>query len=325
MIDTIKKFWFIILVGILFLFATVFFALEQTKDVLAGKKIDGNDIVFEINNQNITADQFYEKLMEEMGVVTAYTLIERAVVSAKGNLTNDVISEAKLNAESTIANFKEYYGANYEAVLIQAIKGVGYEKISDLQTYFQHLILLDDLTKDYLFMDTTKYVDPFIALKKPRTVSHILVTMDNPDNPTEEENNRWNTVKDALAAGMNFNEAAKQYSDDTGSAQFDGNLGYMDSTTNFVPEFLLAALELETVGELTPWVKTVYGYHIIQLDSLDVNELRNYPQFTESILNQFPEIQTQMIWNYALELGMSFTDDNLFKELQAFVGLSEDE
>lgn len=324
--DTIKKFWFIILVGILFLSATLYFAFEQSKDILAGKKIDGNDIVFEINNQNITADQFYEKLMDEMGVVTAYTLLERAVVSQKGNLTNDIISEAKLNADSTIQNFREYYGADYENILLQAIKGVGYDKITDLQTYFQHLILLDELTNEYIFADLSKYVQPFIELRRPRTVSHILIAMDNPDNPTEEENNRWNTVKEALADGMNFNEAARLYSDDTGSAQLDGNLGYMDSTTNFVPEFLLAALELQNPNDVTTWVKTVYGYHIIQLDSTDVNELRKYPQFKEAILTQNPNAQKQMIWNYAFELGIDVNgNDQLYNDLKVFVGLGEDE
>ncbi len=318
--DFLKRFWFIIIIALLFAFAIGYFIYDQSKDILRGKRVDGNDIVFEINGQFITADDFYNKLFDEIGITAAYALIERAVVEQKGDLTADIISEARIQADSTINSFKEYYGDDYERILRQALNAVGYQNIEELKDYFAHLFMLDELTITYLFENEQEYILPFLASSKPRKVSHILIAMDDPDNPTEEEQNRWDSAIEALEAGSSFEEVAKDYSDDTASAVDNGALGYMDANTNFVPEFLDAALALDSNNVLSAWIKTTYGYHLIRLDTSDLDDLREEDGFKNALISANGSAQQKMIWESAKSMGISFYEnDTLYEQLENYI------
>lgn len=326
--DFFKRFWFVTLVGILFAFAIGYYVVDQSEDILKGKTVDGNDIVFEINGEYITADEFYNELVDQIGISAAYSLIERAVVEQVGETSDDIKSEAKIQAENTINSFKEYYGDEYEAILIQSLQSVGYQSADELQDYFEHLFILDELTLDYLYDNQDEFVVPFLANNKPRLVSHILIAMDDPDNPTEEEQNRWDNAIEALDSGSSFEEVATEYSDDTVSATNQGSLGYMDASTEFVPEFLNAALALDADNSLSEWVKTSYGYHLIRLDAADLDSLKQEDGFKSALISANSNAQQQMIWNKAKELGLTFygeQHEDLYDELENFVNPTEDE
>jgi parvulin-like peptidyl-prolyl isomerase len=64
-----------------------------------------------------------------------------------------------------------------------------------------------------------------------------------------------------------FTEAVKQHSDDPSKVQNNGELGWIDPNTQFVPEFLKAAFALKNVGEVSQPIKTQFGYHFIRLDA----------------------------------------------------------
>ncbi|MGI4814332.1 MAG: peptidylprolyl isomerase [Janthinobacterium lividum] len=75
-------------------------------------------------------------------------------------------------------------------------------------------------------------------------------------------------AKDLIAkikAGASFEDLAKQYSKDGGSAPAGGDLSW-GSLQSFVPEFSAAAAKLQK-GEVTQTpVHTQFGWHIIRLD-----------------------------------------------------------
>ncbi len=66
-----------------------------------------------------------------------------------------------------------------------------------------------------------------------------------------------------LEDGQDFAELASKYSDDFGSARIGGNLGWT-KRGKFVPEFEAAAYKLD-VDEISPVIKSDFGYHLIQL------------------------------------------------------------
>ncbi|MEM4723704.1 MAG: peptidylprolyl isomerase [Candidatus Hadarchaeum sp.] len=88
---------------------------------------------------------------------------------------------------------------------------------------------------------------------------HILVD-------TEEEAQK---VKERLQAGEDFAALAKELSKDTASASEGGDLGWFPRGM-MVTEFEEAAFALEP-GQTSDIVKTIYGYHIIQLIERDPN------------------------------------------------------
>lgn len=66
-----------------------------------------------------------------------------------------------------------------------------------------------------------------------------------------------------LKAGADFATLAKKYSIDTGSAANGGDLGYAALSLYVTP--FADAVKLLKVGELSPVVHTIYGYHVLQL------------------------------------------------------------
>lgn len=75
-------------------------------------------------------------------------------------------------------------------------------------------------------------------------------------------------INDKLAAGESFEALAKEYSEDVGSADFGGNLGYTSGDT--FPESFESALAALKVGEVSAPVTTESGTHFIKL--LDIQE-----------------------------------------------------
>ena len=73
-----------------------------------------------------------------------------------------------------------------------------------------------------------------------------------------------------LLAGRDFQELAKLYSDDPGSALSGGDLGWSRSRT-YVPEFeeVMDKLAVDGISEV---FKTVHGYHFVQVTGRRVED-----------------------------------------------------
>jgi len=69
--------------------------------------------------------------------------------------------------------------------------------------------------------------------------------------------------KDVISGRVSFEEMAGRKSDDPGSKDNGGDFGIM-GRDELVPEFAAAAFKLQN-GEISPVVKTKFGFHIIQM------------------------------------------------------------
>lgn len=88
---------------------------------------------------------------------------------------------------------------------------------------------------------------------------HILISLEEGDEAAQE---KAAEILEQLRGGADFEELAKANSDDPGTAEFGGDLGFF-GRGRMVPEFENAAFGLEP-GEISDLVKTPFGYHIIQ-------------------------------------------------------------
>lgn len=86
-----------------------------------------------------------------------------------------------------------------------------------------------------------------------------------PELTEEQAKAKAEEIRKKIVGGASFEELAKTESDDTGSGANGGALGEF-GRGQMVPEFEQAAFDAK-VGEVTPVVRTQFGYHIIKVDS----------------------------------------------------------
>jgi len=91
-------------------------------------------------------------------------------------------------------------------------------------------------------------------------------------------------IRTKLVAGGDFALLAKSESSDIGSGESGGDLGSFGHG-QMVPEFEKAAFEAKP-GEITPVVKTQFGYHIIKVESHDYTPLESVRPAIEKTLRQ---------------------------------------
>ncbi|MEA2238582.1 MAG: peptidyl-prolyl cis-trans isomerase [Thermoanaerobaculia bacterium] len=91
-------------------------------------------------------------------------------------------------------------------------------------------------------------------------------------------------LRKQILAGANFEELAKKESDDAGSGARGGDLGSF-AHGQMVPEFEAAAFAAK-IGEVTPVVKTQFGYHIIKVEAHDSTPLAQVRPTIEKNLKQ---------------------------------------
>lgn len=323
MLALIKRQKFIVLVAVLLSAFIINFVYDQNKDSLPAKSVGGKDVVFSVADTDVTTDEFYTELYNQYGISAVYLFLDKVIVDSAIETTDVITTKADVDAAGVIESFKGYYGEEYEPYLIEALKGLGYSKVEDLNTYFIYVYKRQALMNTYLDAKMDILFTGFSEVSSPRIVSHVLITMADPDNPTADETARFEAAKAAYVNGMTFEELVTNYSNDTSNNTNKGLLGYLDVNTSYVAEFLSAALSLNE-GGLSDWVKTEYGYHLIRVDSIQIDKLKEYQEFYDALLVSDTTLEPTIIWAKAQELNIDFVgNDELKAELLSFMGIEE--
>jgi peptidyl-prolyl cis-trans isomerase SurA len=113
-----------------------------------------------------------------------------------------------------------------------------------------------------------------------------------------------------ILSGKSFEEMAKEYSQDPGSKNRGGDLGFT-KRGDFVQEFEEAAFALEE-GEISDIVETQFGFHLIKLIEKRGEKIR-----TKHILIQVQptEEDARKAYNELLEIRQKILDGASFEEM----------
>jgi len=127
-----------------------------------------------------------------------------------------------------------------------------------------------EITHDELQAYYNQHRDQYRVPEQAK-VSHILIKTPLPgtdgkidEKGVAEAQRRAEDLLKQLKAGAKFEDLAKKYSEDPGSAKEGGSLGWIGKGRT-VPEFEKAAFSLPK-GQLSDLVKSSYGFHIIRVD-----------------------------------------------------------
>lgn len=117
-------------------------------------------------------------------------------------------------------------------------------------------------------------------------------------------------------AGGNFAELAKKYSDDPGSKDSGGELGFLKRGTT-VPEFDAAAFSLP-VGQFDLIRSKQYGYHIIQVEDRQAAHTKPFDEVKQTIIATLTrQKEAQQEQAYAQQLANEAQKNGLAKTAEA--------
>lgn len=135
-------------------------------------------------------------------------------------------------------------------------------------------------------------------------------------------------IRERIMRGDNFGTMALIYSDDKGSAQNRGELGFF-GRGDMVPEFEAAAFKLRP-DSVSKIIETKYGYHILQLvdrkgDNINIRHILVKPQIFRSDINRTKEIMDSILWLVKIDsitfekAAQKFSDDDNTKANGGFI------
>lgn len=201
------------------------------------------------------------------------------------------------------AEIQTYYDANQQAFTSEEQVAVDYISLS-VANLMQNITVTEEQVRKQFEQNQASFV-----AAPERQAAHILVEGDNQE--------KIKTVADKLAAGGDFAALAKEFSDDLGSKEQGGDLGFTKGDA-FPAEFE-AALATLKVGEVSPAVKTDAGTHFIKLLAEKGSEPPSFEEQKASIEDQLKRAEAENLFVVQLEKlrEESYNAENLQDVAQA--------
>ncbi|WP_334027827.1 peptidylprolyl isomerase SurA [Alteromonas sp. P256] len=217
-------------------------------------------------------------LIEQQGAEQAEYRLGHILIGFPADPTDEDIQASRERAEKVISLLES--GSDFTKIAIasssgnEALEGgdMGWLNINAMPTLFAEAV-------------QNKEVDSLVGPIRSGAGFHILKVVDTrgiEKVTVQEVNSRHILVKpsiilsedkakdmlagfkeDLIAGEAEFEELAKEYSEDPGSALRGGDLGW-SNPDNYVPAFKDALANLEP-GEFSEPVRSVHGWHLIQL------------------------------------------------------------
>ena len=147
----------------------------------------------------------------------------------------------------------------------------------DINQLRQNVQISDDQLKDQYQKNIKDY-----ELPNRVHVQHILLmTVGKTDAEVEEIRKKAEDVLQQAKKGSNFSDLAKKYSEDPGSKDKGGDLGWIIQGQT-VPEFEKTAFSMEK-GQISGLVKTQYGFHIIKVLEKEPAHTKPFEEVRDSL------------------------------------------
>ncbi|MCU5376752.1 peptidylprolyl isomerase PrsA [Bacillus cereus] len=226
---------------------------------------------------DITKDEFYEQMKTQAGKQVLNNMVMEKVL-----IKNYKVEDKEVDKK--FDEMKKQYGDQFDTLLKQ--QGIKEETLkTGVRAQLAQEKAIEKTITDKELKDNYK---PEIK------ASHILVK----DEATAKK------VKEELGQGKSFEELAKQYSEDTGSKEKGGDLGFF-SAGKMVKEFEDAAYKLKK-DEVSEPVKSQFGYHIIKVTDIKEPE-KSFEQSKDEIKKEIVQKKAQ---------DGEFMNDLMMKEIK---------
>ena len=245
---------------------------ESLRDELAIQRVQQGSVMRDINITEREIDNFMATEEGEAMIEPEYRVVQ-ALVSVSRSDSKDERAAKEDFVDGVLANVLA--GADFsEAVSViepYSFRGgdLGWRKLRDIPSMFSEIVpnLKPGQTgkvesSSGLHLVHLAEARGIERLVEQTNVRHILV---KPNEVLDNEAAREfiASLKQRIESGEDFAELAKEHSDDIGSAQEGGELGWTNPG-QMVPEFETAMAGAE-IGVITEPVRSEFGWHILEV------------------------------------------------------------
>lgn len=126
-----------------------------------------------------------------------------------------------------------------------------------------------------------------------RRVAHILIEADD-EASRQEARAKIEEIRERIVNGEEFATLAKEHSEDPGSAEDGGDLGFQPQGT-YTEDFEEVAFELE-VNELSEPVETEFGYHLIKVLDVEPAETPSFAEVRDEVEIELRETRAEELF-----------------------------
>lgn len=140
------------------------------------------------------------------------------------------------------------------------------------------------------------YVTP-----EQREVSHILIPVgvETGKETTDDARTRLADIRRRIEAGASFADMARQYSEDPGTAQNGGALGFISKGV-MDPDFENAAFGLDKDAVSEP-VRTRFGWHLVKVTDIRAPQTRSFEDIKVRLRREYQNEQADLVYSERVE------------------------
>jgi len=160
----------------------------------------------------------------------------------------------------------EFYASNQGRFQTEEAVSIAYVEV-DFAAISESINVAEEDARRYYEDNPDEFRGP-----DERKASHILITIDEDESAAAAVADE---VRARALSGEDFASLAAEYSADTGSAENGGDLGWLGADDSPAPEFETALFVLGE-GEISPPVRTDFGFHIIKLEGVRAGKSLDY-------------------------------------------------
>jgi peptidyl-prolyl cis-trans isomerase D len=232
----------------------------------------------ELIRQGLLEEKFRKRVTDGISVGPAELQDEFRYKNEKIKLDYVVIKPEELAAKlsPSDAEIKAAYEKNRSRYQVREKRVVRYGLLDTTQMR-QNIQISDDQLKAQYQANIQQYQVP-----NRFHVEHILLmTVGKTDAEVEEIKKTAEDVLKQAKKGAKFEDLAKKYSEDPGTKEKGGDLGWITQGQT-VPEFEKTAFGLDK-GQMSDLVRTQYGFHIIKVLEKETARTKTFDEVKDSL------------------------------------------
>jgi peptidyl-prolyl cis-trans isomerase D len=267
-------------------------------------KFDADQYKMLLASQGMSPAGFEQRVREDLGVrelpqqVGSTVLITSDEVDAYLRLKDQrrdfryvkLDKPAPKSTDVADADIDAYYKAHTADFMVPERVSLDYIELEGSKLEV-NLTPDDSVLKERYEKEKARYVT-----NEQRLASHILIKVGGKGGPDDQKQAlaKAEDIEKQLKDGKKFDELAKQSSDDLGSKNQGGDLGWLDKgTTDEAFETALFALQK---GEVSAPILTSEGYHVIDLRDIRPGKTRSFDEVKPELAKQYADSEKERVY-----------------------------